>query len=155
MLYVLFFPQLVAGPIERSSHLLPQFREHHEFDYERAASGLRLALWGLVKKVAIADRLAVLADMIYASPRDHGGLVLLAGTLAFAFQIYADFSAYSDIAIGIARVLGFRLMANFDRPYGAASPLEFWRRWHISLSSWFRDYVYVPLGGSPDGWSRR
>jgi D-alanyl-lipoteichoic acid acyltransferase DltB (MBOAT superfamily) len=154
MLYVLFFPQLVAGPIERSPNLLPQFRELHEFDYERTASGLRLALWGLVKKVAIADRLAVFADAIYSSPRDHGGLVLLAGTLAFAFQIYADFSAYSDIAIGVARALGFRLMTNFDRPYYAASPIEFWRRWHISLSTWFRDYVYVPLGGSRSGEAR-
>jgi D-alanyl-lipoteichoic acid acyltransferase DltB (MBOAT superfamily) len=151
MLYVLFFPQLVAGPIERSPNLLPQFTESHDFDYERAASGLRLALWGLVKKVAIADRLAVFADEIYRSPRDHGGLVLLAGTLAFAFQIYTDFSAYSDIAIGTARVLGFRLMTNFDRPYFARSPIEFWRRWHISLSTWFRDYVYVPLGGNRAG----
>ncbi|HLY74827.1 MAG TPA: MBOAT family O-acyltransferase [Planctomycetota bacterium] len=154
MLYVLFFPQLVAGPIERSSNMLPQYRELHEFDYERAASGLRLALWGLVKKVAIADRLAVLADAIYSSPREHAGPVLLAGTLAFAFQIYADFSAYSDIAIGVARVLGFRLRTNFDRPYFAASPIEFWRRWHISLSTWFRDYVYIPLGGNRRGEGR-
>ncbi|HVE38741.1 MAG TPA: MBOAT family O-acyltransferase [Planctomycetota bacterium] len=150
-LYVLFFPQLVAGPIERSSNLLPQFREVHEFDYEATASGLRLALWGLVKKVVIADRLALLSEPIYADPTHYTGLALLAATYAFAFQIYADFSAYSDIAIGVARALGFRLMKNFDRPYFARSPIEFWRRWHISLSTWFRDYVYIPLGGRQGG----
>lgn len=153
-LFVLFFPQLVAGPIERARNLLPQFSEHHAFDGERVSSGLRLMLWGLVKKVALADHLAAFADPVFERPRDYQGLEIAAAAYAFAFQIYADFSAYSDIAVGAATALGFRLMNNFDRPYLAASPAEFWRRWHISLSTWFRDYVYVPLGGSRGGGAR-
>jgi len=153
-LYVLFFPQLVAGPIERAGNLLPQFGEVHAPDPEQIAAGLRRMLWGLVKKVAIADRLALIADRVYQNPGDFTqGQVLLA-TYAFAFQIYADFSGYTDVAIGAAQTLGFRLRENFDRPYFAPSPVEFWRRWHISLSTWFRDYVYVPLGGSRSGAGR-
>jgi alginate O-acetyltransferase complex protein AlgI len=153
-LYVLFFPQLVAGPIERSGRLLPQFDEPKTFDAGQAAAGLRRVLWGLVKKVVVADRLALIADPVYADPAAHSGAVLLLATYAFAFQIYADFSAYSDIAVGSARMLGFRLMRNFDRPYFATSPADFWRRWHVSLSTWFRDYVYVPLGGNRRGPAR-
>ena len=153
-LYVLFFPQLVAGPIERAGHLLPQFAEVHAPNPEDIARGFGRILWGLVKKVAIADRLALIADRVYESPGDFTqGQVVLA-TYAFAFQIYADFSGYTDIAIGTARTLGFRLRENFDRPYLAASPAEFWRRWHMSLSTWFRDYLYIPLGGSRGGAGR-
>jgi D-alanyl-lipoteichoic acid acyltransferase DltB (MBOAT superfamily) len=147
-LYVMFWPQLVAGPIERPQNLLPQFRTRHEFDADRVFDALRQMLWGFFKKVVIADRLAALTDAVYAQPRAYGGGWLLLATLFFAFQIYCDFSGYSDIAIGAARVLGYRLMTNFDRPYASASVAEFWRRWHISLSTWFRDYLYVPLGGS-------
>jgi len=147
-LFVSFFPQLVAGPIERSGNLLPQFREKKHFDYDRVMSGMRLAAWGLFKKVVIADRLAVFVNMIYNSPEDFHGLSILVATFFFAFQIYCDFSGYSDIAIGIARMMGFDLMKNFDRPYFSRSIGEFWRRWHISLSTWFRDYVYIPLGGN-------
>jgi D-alanyl-lipoteichoic acid acyltransferase DltB (MBOAT superfamily) len=147
-LYVLFYPQLVAGPIERPQNLLPQFREHHTFDYERASDGLRLMAWGFFKKILIADRLAMLAEPVFNEPGRYQGLPLLVGMLAFSVQIYCDFSGYSDIARGAARVMGFRLMLNFDRPYLAASIPEFWRRWHISLSTWFRDYVYFPLGGN-------
>lgn len=156
-LYVAFFPQLVAGPIERAASLLPQLRDVHHWDYGRAVSGLRLILWGLFKKIVVADRLAVLADGVYSDSTPAGGLVVVAATLAFAFQIYCDFSAYSDIAIGSARVLGIRLMVNFNRPYAAASIREFWQRWHISLSTWFRDYCFIPLGGSRAGfwyWQR-
>ena len=147
-LYVMFFPQLVAGPIERPQNLLHQFREVHRFDYARVVSGLQLMAWGLVKKVVVADRLAELANHVYDAPRGFTGLPLITGTIAFAFQIYCDFSGYSDIAIGSAQVLGFTLMKNFDRPYAARSIAEFWRRWHISLSTWFRDYLYIPLGGN-------
>ncbi|HUR38494.1 MAG TPA: MBOAT family O-acyltransferase [Planctomycetota bacterium] len=152
--YVLFFPQLVAGPIERAGRLLPQFDEVHAPDPDAISSGLKRILWGLVKKVAIADRLGLIADQVYDHPLGFSSPSLLIATYAFAFQIYADFSAYSDIAIGAARCLGFRLAENFDRPYLARSPVEFWRRWHISLSSWFRDYVYVPLGGNREGRAR-
>jgi D-alanyl-lipoteichoic acid acyltransferase DltB (MBOAT superfamily) len=152
--YVLFFPQLVAGPIERAGRLLPQFDEAHSPDPGAIVSGLKRILWGLVKKVVIADRLALLADAVFDSPGTGSGLGVLIGTYAFAFQIYADFSAYSDIAVGSARLLGFRLMENFDRPYFASSPADFWRRWHISLSTWFRDYVYIPLGGARHGKGR-
>ncbi|MDB4881892.1 MAG: D-alanyl-lipoteichoic acid biosynthesis protein DltB [Gemmatimonadetes bacterium] len=147
-LYVMFYPQLVAGPIERPQNLLHQFREEHRFEYDRVVAGLQLMAWGLVKKVVVADRLADLANRVYDSPRQFTGLPLWLGTIAFAFQIYCDFSGYSDIAIGSAQVMGFTLMKNFDRPYTARSVSEFWRRWHISLSTWFRDYVYVPLGGN-------
>jgi len=147
-LYVAFFPQLVAGPIERSTHLLPQLREHHGFDYDRVVSGLRLMGWGFVKKVVIADNLAIIVDQVYSQPEAYTGMHLLVATYFFAFQIYCDFSGYSDIAIGCARVLGYDLMENFRRPYLSRSIREFWSRWHISLSTWFRDYLYIPLGGN-------
>jgi alginate O-acetyltransferase complex protein AlgI len=146
--YVMFFPQLVAGPIERPYNLLHQFYEHHSFDYLRVTSGLKRMAWGFFKKVVIADRLALYVKDVYADPHHFNGLQLTIATLFFAFQIYCDFSGYSDIAIGSARVLGFRLMENFDSPYLSQSIAEFWKRWHISLSSWFRDYVYIPMGGS-------
>jgi alginate O-acetyltransferase complex protein AlgI len=147
-LFVSFFPQLVAGPIERSVNLLPQFRESFSFDYLRIRDGLLLMCWGFFKKVVIADRLAEYVNMVYNNPEMHGGVQNLMATLFFSFQIYCDFSGYSDIAIGTALIMGYRLMLNFRRPYLAASIHEFWQRWHISLSTWFRDYVYIPLGGS-------
>lgn len=153
-LYVLFYPQLVAGPIERPQHLLHQFYERHRFDLDRVISGLTLMLWGLFKKVVIADRLGPSVAYVYRNPQDFHGPELLIATVFFSYQIYCDFSGYSDIAIGAAQVMGFRLVTNFDRPYQSASIGEFWRRWHISLSSWFRDYVYIPLGGNRRGPSR-
>lgn len=147
-LYVLFYPQLVAGPIERPQNLLHQFHEPHPFDEKQAADGLKLMAWGMFKKVAVADRLALLVDKVYSDPASFDGTALGAATAFFAFQIYCDFSGYSDIARGSAEVMGFKLMPNFDRPYAAASIAEFWKRWHISLSTWFKDYVYLPLGGS-------
>jgi D-alanyl-lipoteichoic acid acyltransferase DltB (MBOAT superfamily) len=147
-LYVMFYPQLVAGPIERPQNLLHQFHERQRFDYSRVASGLRLMAWGLFKKAVIADRTALLVNPVYASPGDYTGPALALATVFFAFQIFCDFSGYSDIAIGAARVMGFKLMRNFDRPYHAVTISEFWRRWHISLSTWFKDYLYIPLGGS-------
>jgi D-alanyl-lipoteichoic acid acyltransferase DltB (MBOAT superfamily) len=150
-LYVSFFPQLVAGPIERSERLLPQFKDQHitkDFDYQRISSGLQLMAWGLFKKVVIADRLAGYVNEVYGHPEAYAGLSVILATVFFAFQIYCDFSGYSDIAIGAAQVLGFDLMKNFDRPYFAKSIAEFWRRWHISLSTWFRDYVYINMGGN-------
>lgn len=148
LLFITFFPQLVAGPIERAGNLLSQFYRRHAFDFERAKSGLRLLLWGLFKKVVIADRLSLFANQVYNHPQDFGGFSVLLATFFFAFQIYCDFSGYSDIAIGSARILGFDLMKNFRAPYFSKSVDEFWSRWHISLSSWFRDYLYVPLGGN-------
>ncbi len=150
-LYVLFYPQLVAGPIERPAHLLPQFRTPQRFDPDRVFDGLRLMLWGLFKKMVIADRMALIVDLVYKTPGDYGGGWVVVATWLFAIQIYCDFSGYSDTAIGAARVLGIDLGLNFDRPYESRSVQEFWRRWHISLSSWFRDYVYIPLGGSRVG----
>ncbi|MGA2090322.1 MAG: MBOAT family O-acyltransferase [Endomicrobiales bacterium] len=147
-LYVMFYPQLVAGPIERPQNLLHQFYEKHEWDYHRVARGLQLMLWGLFKKVVIADRLAVIVNTVYNNPHRYQGLPLVIGTVLFAFQIFCDFSGYSDIAIGSAEVMGFKLMTNFNRPYFSRSIVEFWKRWHISLSTWFRDYVYIPLGGN-------
>ena len=148
-LFVAFFPQLVAGPIERGGHMLPQFRRTHDFDYARVVSGLRLMAWGLFKKVVVADRLALLVNPIFNNPRQHPeGPLLVLATLAFTFQIYGDFSGYTDLARGAARELGFEFNLNFRQPYLSASVPEFWRRWHISLSSWFRDYVFIPLGGS-------
>ena len=147
-LYVMFFPQLVAGPIERPQNLLHQFHEHHYFEYVQVRDGLRLMLWGLFKKVVVADRLSLYVSAVYANLPHHSGATVALATVFFAFQIYCDFSGYSDIAIGSARVLGFRLMTNFDKPYFSRSVGEFWRRWHISLSTWFRDYLYVPLGGN-------
>lgn len=153
-LYVTFFPQLVAGPIERASRLLPQFRRQVKFDYERMLSGLRLMLWGFFKKLVIADRLAVFVNTVYNNPADFQGFPIILATYLFAFQVYCDFSGYSDIAIGAARVLGIDLMKNFDRPFAAKSISELWRRWHISLSTWFRDYFYFSLGGNRAGRTR-
>ena len=150
-LYVSFFPQLVAGPIERPGHLLPQFTQTMRWDARRAESGLMLMLWGFFKKIVIADRLALYVAPVYADPAAHAGVPVVLATYFFAFQIYCDFSGYSDIAIGAARVMGFNLRPNFRFPYFATSVADFWRRWHISLTSWFRDYLYVPLGGNRVG----
>ena len=150
-LFVTFFPQLVAGPIERSGNLLPQFKVNYEFDYDRVTSGLRLAAWGMFKKVVIADRLAVYVNGVFGNPGVYPGASLALAVFFFAFQIYCDFSGYSDIAIGCARVLGFNLMTNFRQPYFSRSITEFWRRWHISLSTWLKDYIYIPLGGNRKG----
>ena len=147
-LYVMFYPQLVAGPIERPQNLLFQFRTEHKFDYERVVSGLRLMLWGFFKKLVIADRLAIYVNAAYGNPDEHTGMTLAIATMFFAFQIYCDFSGYSDIAIGAARVMGYDLMKNFNRPYLSASISEFWSRWHISLSTWFKDYLYISMGGN-------
>lgn len=146
--FVMFFPQLVAGPIERPQNLLHQFHEVHYFDYERITSGLKRMAWGFFKKLVIADRLALYVNDVYAAPQQFTGLQLTIATVFFAYQIYCDFSGYSDIAIGSARVMGFRLTENFKRPYASRSISEFWQRWHISLSTWFRDYVYIPVGGN-------
>lgn len=156
-LFVSFFPQLVAGPIERSSNLIHQLREKHSFDTKRVARGLMLMLWGYFLKLVIADRAALFVNSVYNSP-DSGtstGLVVVIATVLFAFQIYCDFASYSDIARGAAEVMGFELMKNFDTPYFSKSVGEFWRRWHISLSSWFRDYLYIPLGGNRKGKIRK
>jgi alginate O-acetyltransferase complex protein AlgI len=147
-LYVMFYPQLVAGPIERPQNLLYQFRAKFDFNYERVTSGLKLMAWGLFKKVVIADRLAMIVDSIFNNPEEHNSLSLLIATVFFTFQIFCDFSGYSDMAIGAARVMGFKLMNNFDRPYQSKSVHEFWKRWHISLSTWFKDYLYITLGGN-------
>ncbi len=147
-LYVSFFPQLVAGPIERAGRLLPQFKKKQVFDYDRLTSGLRLMAWGMFKKIVIADRIAIAVENVYANPSGFEGPALILATVLFAFQIFCDFSGYSDIAIGAARVMGFELMQNFKRPYFSKSISEFWHRWHISLSTWFKDYLYIPLGGN-------
>ncbi|PCJ97708.1 MAG: membrane-bound O-acyltransferase family protein [Flavobacteriaceae bacterium] len=147
-LFVSFFPQLVAGPIEKSANLLPQFDRENKFDYNRIKEGLILMMWGFFKKLVIADRLAILVNTVYNAPKEYTGVELIVATVFFAFQILCDFSAYTDIAIGAAKILGFDLMKNFDRPYFSKSIPEFWRRWHISLGAWFRDYLYFPLGGS-------
>jgi alginate O-acetyltransferase complex protein AlgI len=152
--FVVFFPQLVAGPIERATNLLDQFYKEMKWDTDRVVSGLQLMLWGFFKKVVIADRLAVYVNAVYNDVTDFQGTSLILATIFFAIQIYCDFSAYSDIAIGTARVLGFDLMTNFSQPYFSQSVREFWSRWHISLSTWFRDYVYIPLGGNRKGFAR-
>jgi len=149
--FVSFFPQLVAGPIERAVNLLPQFYKKRKFEYHRAVDGMRQILWGLFKKMVIADNCAILVNDIFNNYSDHSGTTLMLGALLFAFQIYGDFSGYSDIAIGTARLFGMNLMRNFAFPYFSRDIAEFWRRWHISLSTWFRDYVYIPLGGSKAG----
>ncbi|GHV06785.1 alginate O-acetyltransferase [Spirochaetia bacterium] len=154
-LFVTFFPQLVAGPIERTGNLLPQFKIDHHFDYDRVTSGLKLAAWGMFKKVVIADRLAIYVNAVYGNPGVYPASALLLATFFFTFQIYCDFSGYSDIAIGTARVLGFNLMTNFRKPYFSQSITEFWRRWHISLSTWLKDYLYIPLGGNRKGPGRQ
>ena len=146
--FVSFFPPLVAGPIERGTHLLPQFFKERLFSFQQATDGCRQILWGLFKKMVIADNLAPIVDAAFTNPSAYNGAELALATFCFAFQIYCDFSGYSDIAIGVAKLLGFELIRNFAYPYFSQSVGEFWRRWHISLSSWFRDYVYFPLGGS-------
>lgn len=153
-LFVSFFPQLVAGPIERATNLLPQFRKKHFFDWERLESGLKQMIWGFFMKVVIADRLSLLVNAAYNNVEAHNGTTLLIATIFFAFQIYCDFAGYSNIAIGAARIMGFDLMTNFRRPYFSTNIGEFWHRWHISLSTWFRDYVYIPLGGNRVGVTR-
>lgn len=152
--FVSFFPQLVAGPIERATHLLPQFYRARTFDYAQAANGMRQILWGLFKKMVIADNCAGVVNDIFATYPDQSGSTLLLGGVFFAFQIYGDFSGYSDIAVGTARLFGIDLMRNFNVPYFSRDIAEFWRRWHISLNTWFRDYIYIPLGGSRLGVSK-
>lgn len=154
-LFVSFFPQLVAGPIERSKNLLKQFYEVHRFDYQRVKDGLVLMLWGFFMKMVIADRIAMLVDQVYDNWQLYGGIEIILATVFFAVQIYCDFGSYSYIAIGAAQVMGFRLMDNFRQPYFATSVADFWRRWHISLTSWFRDYLYIPLGGNRRGRLRK
>jgi alginate O-acetyltransferase complex protein AlgI len=149
--YVSFFPQLVAGPIERAINLLPQFKLPSDFKQERFNSGIKLIIWGLFKKMVIADYCAIFANTIFDNYGQASSLELILGALFFGFQIYGDFSGYSDIAIGSARILGFDLMTNFKTPYFATTITDFWRRWHISLTTWFRDYIYIPLGGSRNG----
>ena len=146
--FVSFFPQLVAGPIERATNLLPQFGQARHFDYDTAVDGLRQILWGLFKKIAIADGCGLFVDRVFGAYQEQSGLTLAIAAVLFAFQIYGDFSGYSDIAIGTAKLFGIRLMRNFNNPYFSRDIAEFWRRWHISLTTWFRDYVYIPLGGS-------
>ena len=150
-LFVSFFPQLVAGPIERAASLLPQFHEEHRFDYDNAVGGLKQMLWGFFMKLCVADILAEYVDAVFNNVGQHNGTSLLIASVLFAFQIYCDFGGYSNIAIGAARVMGFRLMENFRCPYLSSGIREFWQRWHISLSSWFRDYLYIPLGGNRVG----
>lgn len=150
-LFVSFFPQLVAGPIEKSKNLLHQFDERHSFDYVRVKNGLLLIIWGLFQKIVVADRLAILVNTVYNNPSDYKGFEIALATVFFAFQIYCDFSAYSDIARGVAEVMGFRLSRNFRSPYFSKSIQEFWRRWHITLGAWFKDYMYIPLGGNRQG----
>jgi len=147
-LYVMYYPQLVAGPIERPQNVLHQLHAEHPFEYQRVADGLKWMAWGLFKKVVIADRMALFVNSVYDAPSKHEGPALVFATVAFAIQIYCDFSGYSDIALGSSQVMGIKLMKNFDHPYFAQSIAEFWRRWHISLSTWFRDYLYIPLGGN-------
>ena len=146
--YISFFPQLVAGPIERSTNLLPQFQKERIFTFESGADGLRQMLWGFFKKIVIADQCAKYVDVVFADYSSQNGSTLLLAVFLFSIQIYADFSGYSDIAIGTAKLFGIRLMRNFNNPYFSRDIAEFWRRWHISLTTWFRDYVYIPLGGS-------
>ena len=153
--FVCFFPQLVAGPIERATNLLPQFYNKRIFKYTQAVDGMRQILWGLFKKVVIADNCAEFANMIFNNSTDYSGSTLLLGAIFFTFQIYGDFSGYSDIAIGTSRLFGFNLKQNFANPYFSRDIAEFWRRWHISLSTWFRDYLYIPLGGSLGGMSMK
>ena len=147
-LYVMFFPQLVAGPIERPQNLLHQLHARHDFDEGRFFEGLQMMLWGYFKKWVIADRLALIVNHVYAAPAAHSSVDLILATYCFAYQIYCDFAGYSEIARGAARIMGIDLMQNFDRPYSAQSISEFWKRWHMSLSMWFRDYLYIPLGGN-------
>ena len=149
--FISFFPQLVAGPIERTNNLLPQIKTEHKFNYDQATYGLKLMVWGYFKKIVIADTLSQFVSKVYDAPQGFSGFALILATVFFTLQIYCDFSGYSDIAIGTAKLLGINLMTNFKSPYFSQSIKEFWSRWHISLSTWFRDYVYIPLGGSRVG----
>ncbi len=149
--FVSFFPQLVAGPIERATNLLPQFEKSRTFDYDKAVDGMRQILWGLFKKMVVADNCAVYVERVFSSYQEQSGSTLLLAVVFFTFQIYCDFSGYSDIAIGTAKLFGIKLMRNFNMPYFSRDIAEFWRRWHISLTTWFRDYVYIPMGGSRVG----
>lgn len=153
--FVSFFPQLVAGPIERSSNLLRQFEEPHQFSFKNLRDGLMMMVWGFFQKIVIADRAAIFVNQVFNYPAYYGGVEVLVAMMLFAVQIYGDFAGYSNIAIGAAQVMGFDLMRNFRRPYFAVSVADFWRRWHISLSTWFRDYLYIPLGGNRRGKTRR
>nr|NQU89618.1 MBOAT family protein [Bacteroidota bacterium] len=153
-LYVAFFPQLVAGPIERANHLIPQFRQKHNFNYEQVKNGLFLILWGYFQKVAIADKIAKAVDPVFAEPAEYGGYQLLLCMVLFTFQIYCDFAGYTNIALGTAKTLGFDLMDNFNRPFISKNISEFWRRWHISLSTWARDYLFMPVSYSRRNWGR-
>jgi alginate O-acetyltransferase complex protein AlgI len=150
-LYVMYYPQLVAGPIERPQNILPQLHVKHNFDYDRFVSGLKKMLWGFFKKVVVADRLAYFVNLAYDNPENYPGISLFVAAVFFSFQIFCDFSGYSDIAIGASRIMGIELMDNFKHPYFSKSISEFWSRWHISLSTWFRDYLYIPLGGNRKG----
>ena len=147
-LYVMYYPQLVAGPIERPQNVLHQFYEKHDFNYERTISGLKQMLWGFFKKMVVADRLAMFADVVFNDPTHYHGMPVIWSILFFTFQIYCDFSGYSDIALGASRIMGIELMVNFKLPYIATSIKDFWSRWHISLSTWFRDYLYISIGGN-------
>lgn len=149
--FVSFFPQLVAGPIERARNLLPQFNKNRYFDYGQASDGMRQILWGLVKKMVIADNCSIIVDLVFNNPENYNGSALLIAVFFFAFQVYGDFSGYSDIAIGTAKLFGFNLMQNFNFPFFSRDIPELWRRWHISLTTWFKDYLYIPLGGSKNG----
>ena len=153
-LYVMFYPQLVAGPIERPQNMLHQFHEKHEFDYERLKSGIALMMWGLFKKMVIADRLGLFVNQVYDSPHGYQGISLIVATFFFAFQIYCDFSGYSDIALGAARTMGFKLMLNFNYPFISTTIGEYWRRWHISLSTWFNDYIFTPITVAKRDWAQ-
>jgi alginate O-acetyltransferase complex protein AlgI len=153
-LYVMFYPQLVAGPIERPQNLLHQFHEKHNLEYENVAAGIRMMLWGMIKKVVIADRLALFCDPIFDNPHNYSGIALAMAAVFFVFELYCDFSGYSDIALGTARVMGYKLMVNFDRPLSSKSVTEFWRRWHISLSTWFSDYLFNPVVIAVRDWGK-
>jgi D-alanyl-lipoteichoic acid acyltransferase DltB (MBOAT superfamily) len=147
-LYVMFYPQLVAGPIERPQNIIPQLNNHHRFNIQNLTTGISLMIWGFFKKLVIADRLSVYVNIVFENPEQFNSFNLILGAIFFSIQIYCDFSGYSDIALGSARVMGYNLMDNFNFPYFADSIKEFWARWHISLSTWFRDYVYIPMGGN-------
>jgi alginate O-acetyltransferase complex protein AlgI len=153
-LYVMFYPQLVAGPIERPQNLLHQFKSKYDFDYDRVTEGLRRMAWGLFKKIVIVDRLALVVDTVYNNPQEHNAVSLIIATYFFAFQLYCDFSGYTDIALGAAKVMGFTLMENFQHPYFAKNISEFWKRWHISLTSWFNDYLYTPFVVANRDWGK-
>ena len=154
-LYVMFYPQLVAGPIERPQNMLHQFHEKHHFNFEDLTEGLKMMLWGFFKKTVIADRLSIIVNNVYAAPEKFDGVSLTIAVIFFSFQLFCDFSAYSDIALGAARVMGYKLMINFNRPFSSKSISEFWRRWHISLTTWFNDYVFGPANISMRNWGKR